>query len=167
MGQKDQDQSSGGTDRSGGPPRETGGAEKMADYAVGYRRPPKATQFFPGKSGNAKGRPRGRRSVGATFNEILQQKIAVTENGRTRRVPLIEAVLRKLARDALKTDSKTLKILLALADRYSETPEGGRQTEDLLAEDLEILQQYLSPLKTDAPAANGTAPISPEEGDAD
>src|SRR5271165_5854551 len=153
MGQKDQDQSSGGADRSGGPPRETSGAEETADYAVGYRRPPKATQFFPGKSGNPKGRPRGRRSFGATFNEILQQKIAVTENGRTRRVPLIEAVLRKLARDALKSDSKTLKILLALADRYSETPEGGRQTEDLLAEDLEILRQYLSPLEKDAPAA--------------
>ena len=36
--------------------REDGGAR---DYDVGYARPPKATQFAPGKSGNPKGRPKG------------------------------------------------------------------------------------------------------------
>ena len=68
-----------------------------SDYVVGYRRPPKATQFAAGKSGNPKGRPKGSRSVGALLKDILQQKIAVTENGKTRRIPALEVMLRRLA----------------------------------------------------------------------
>ena len=52
------------------------------DYVVGYARPPKATQFAAGKSGNPKGRPKGSRTVGAILQGILSQKIAVTENGK-------------------------------------------------------------------------------------
>jgi hypothetical protein len=33
----------------------------MDDEKVGYKRPPKATQFKPGKTGNARGRPKGSR----------------------------------------------------------------------------------------------------------
>ena len=75
-----------------------------ADYVVGYRRPPKATQFAAGKSGNPKGRPKGSRSVGAVLNDILQQKIAVTENGKTRRIPALEVMLRRLANVAMRSD---------------------------------------------------------------
>jgi hypothetical protein len=35
----------------------------MAKYKVGYGKPPKATRFKPGKSGNAKGRPQGSRNL--------------------------------------------------------------------------------------------------------
>ena len=48
---------------------------------VGYGRPPRATQFQPGKSGNPKGRPKGSRSVADILREIIGQKIKVTENG--------------------------------------------------------------------------------------
>ncbi len=32
---------------------------RSADYTVGYGRPPKATQFKAGKTGNPRGRPKG------------------------------------------------------------------------------------------------------------
>jgi hypothetical protein len=57
------------------------------DYIVGYGRPPKERQFAAGKSGNPKGRPKGSRTMGAMLQDILNQKIAVTENGKTRRIP--------------------------------------------------------------------------------
>jgi Family of unknown function (DUF5681) len=63
---------------------------EAADYVVGYGRPPKATQFVASKSGNPKGRPKGSRTIGAILQHILRQKIAVTENGKTRRVPILE-----------------------------------------------------------------------------
>jgi Family of unknown function (DUF5681) len=43
---------------------------KPSDYVVGCRRPPKATRFTAGKSGNPRGRPKGSRSVGALLHGL-------------------------------------------------------------------------------------------------
>ena len=114
-----------------------------ADYSIGYGRPPKATQFTVGKSGNPKGRPKGSRTVGAILQDILQQKIVVTENGKTRRLPALEVMLRRLLNDAVRSDAKAMKLLLALVDRYAETTEAKVHLGELMAEDREILAQYL------------------------
>ena len=99
-----------------------------SDYVVGYRRPPKATQFAAGKSGNPKGRPKGSRSVGAVLNDILQQKIVVTENGKTRRIPALEVMLRRLANDAMHSDPHARRLLVSLIDRYSDSPDANNVT---------------------------------------
>jgi hypothetical protein len=99
-----------------------------SDYVVGYRRPPKATQFAAGKSGNPKGRPKGSRSVGAVLKDVLQQKIAVTENGKTRRIPALEVKLRRLANDAMRSDPNARRLLLSLIDRYSDSPDANNVT---------------------------------------
>lgn len=112
---------------------------RSAEYPVGYGRPPKETRFPAGKSGNPRGRPKGSRTIGAVLRDILQQKIAVTENGKTRRM----AALGRLVNDAMRSDAKAVKLLLALVDRYAETTEARAQLSELLAEDREILAQYL------------------------
>jgi len=78
-------------------------------YVVGYGRPPKAMQFAAGKSGNPKGRPKGSQTAGAILQDILSQKIAVTENGKTRRIPTLEVMFRRLINDALRHDAAALK----------------------------------------------------------
>jgi hypothetical protein len=90
---------------------------KASDYVVGSRRPPKATRFTAGKGGNPKGRPKGSRSVGAVLQAIIRPKVAVTENGKTRRIPAIEVMLRRLANDAMRSDPRAMKLLLSLVDR--------------------------------------------------
>jgi ParB-like chromosome segregation protein Spo0J len=117
---------------------------EVADYVVGYGRPPKATQFVAGKSGNSKGRPKGSRTVGAILQHILGQKIAVTENGKTRRIPILEVMFRRLVNDAVRRDAAALKLLLPLIDRYAASPETELHLGELLAEDQVILSQYLS-----------------------
>ena len=116
---------------------------KLDDYKVGYSKPPIATRFKPGQSGNPKGRPKGIRPVGAVLQDIIQQKVAVTEGGKTRRLPALEVMLRRLANDAMRSDQKAIKLLLSLVDRYAESPEAALQLRDLLDEDEEILAQYL------------------------
>jgi hypothetical protein len=118
-------------------------AEQADDYKVGYRNPPKATQFKPGQSGNPKGRPKGIRPVGALLQDIIHQKVAVTEGGKTRRIPALEVMLRRLANDAMRSDQKAIKLLLSLVDRYAESPEAALQLRGLLDEDEAILAQYL------------------------
>jgi hypothetical protein len=115
---------------------------RTADYTVGYGRPPKATQFRKGQSGNPKGRSRGSRSIGATLQAIIGQKIAVTEHGMTRRIPALEVMLRRLTNDAMRGDVRGLKLLLSLIERYAQSPETEHRTADLLSEDLKILARY-------------------------
>jgi hypothetical protein len=86
-------------------------------------RRPKASQFRPGKSGNPKGPPKGSRSVEAFLKEAIEQKVAVTENGKTRRISALEVMLRRLVNDAMRSDPRALKLLLPLIDRYSEPPQ--------------------------------------------
>jgi hypothetical protein len=124
-----------------------------SDYAVGYCRPPKATQFAPGKSGNLKGRPSGIRPVSAVLQEILEQKIRVTENGTSRRIPRLEVMIHRLVNDAIRGEPRAVKLLLSLMDRYEASPATKLQLDELLAEDQAILTQYLPELAGATPDA--------------
>jgi hypothetical protein len=119
------------------------------DYVVGYRRPPKATRFTAGQSGNPKGRPKGSRSVGAMLQDIIQQKIGVTENGKTRRISALEVMLRRLVN------------LLSLVDRYGDSPEAALDIAEVLADDRAILAQYLQEPADSDPGP----PMRPDDGD--
>jgi hypothetical protein len=116
---------------------------KARDYEVGYRRPPVATQFKKGESGNKKGRPKGIRPVGAILQGILQQKLAVSENGKTRRYSYLEVMLRRLANDAMRSDPAALKLMLSLCDRYGETAETDLRLDEILEEDRAILERFV------------------------
>jgi hypothetical protein len=53
---------------------------------VGYKKPPKETQFLPGKSGNPAGRPKGRRNFASLMDEAMDERITINEGGRRRTV---------------------------------------------------------------------------------
>jgi hypothetical protein len=133
---------------------------KPSDYAVGYGRPPKATQFAAGNRANRTGRPRGSRSVAAVLQDIMQQKIAVTENGKTRRLATIEVILRRLANHAMRSDPAAVKLLISLVDRYAGSSETAHRLIDLQAEDRAILARYLpdpAPVEPNRPSKPGDA----------
>jgi hypothetical protein len=85
------------------------------------------------------------------LRDVIRQKIPVTENGKTRRVPALEVMLRRLANDAMRNDPRALKLILSLVDRYAEAPEIESRIEEVVAEDQEILARYLR--KASAPSA--------------
>jgi hypothetical protein len=131
---------------------------KSGDYEVGFGRPPKDTQFQPGHSGNQKGRPKGIRPVGAVLRDIIQRKVPVTEEGgKTRRLAVLEVMLLRLANDAMRSDQKAIKLILSLAERYAESPGTNTQFDGLLAEDQEILAQYLKETQEEPPKETPTA----------
>jgi hypothetical protein len=123
-------------------PRAGAKAKPVADQ-VGYGRAPREHQFKPGHSGNPTGRPKGSRPAGALLQDILQQKVAVTESGKTRRIPVLEVIFRRLANDAMRSDPRAIKLLLSLVDRYAESAETTLKFREILAEDQAILAQYL------------------------
>ena len=122
--------------------RDTGPTEEAADDAVGYGRPPKATQFQPGKSGNPRGRPKGAKNAATMANLALDQKIPVTEKGVHRRMSVREVAFRRLAEKAVAGDLKTLAFLLTLAAEAN-SHEAPAATEALSQQDADIIKTFL------------------------
>lgn len=94
------------------------------DYVVGDKRPPKASRFKPGQSGNPKGRPRGSRNIFTIIEAVLCERISVTEGGRRRSMSTREAIIRGLRNDALRGDNKARLTLIGL-DVQAEAAHGG------------------------------------------
>ena len=127
-----------------------------ADNRVGYRRPPRHSRFQPGQSGNPRGRPPGVKSLSDIVRKIVGQKVTVTENGRARRIPRLEAILLRAAGEASRGDARALRLLLQLTERYGESAQTGAEREMTGAEDLAILRRYLPDF--DDPSPTGMVP---------
>ncbi len=85
------------------------------DYGVGYCRPPEATRFAKGQSGNSKGRPKSTKNIATYLNEILQQRISVREGDKIKKMSKAEAMLHTVTLKALKGDPKAVSSIIALA----------------------------------------------------
>src|SRR5258708_7557066 len=76
------------------------------DYEVGYKKPPKRSQFKKGQSGNPRGRPRGAKNSATLFNEAFEKKVPATENGRRHTITRRKAMFTQLAHRSAQGDLK-------------------------------------------------------------
>ena len=96
------------------------------DYDVGYGKPPAATRFVKGKSGNPKGRPKGSKNTMPALNEerlgdiIMQEAyrtIKVKDGAKEIRIPMAQAIVRSMAVNAAKGDQRSQKIFTDLVSK--------------------------------------------------
>jgi hypothetical protein len=80
--------------------------------AVGCKRPPTATRFAKGRSGNPRGRPKNQRRE-VPYDVVLGQMVTIREGGRERRVTAAEAFILQLTRKGLQGDSSSARASLA------------------------------------------------------
>jgi hypothetical protein len=93
----------------------------------------------------------------------MQQKVAVNEKGKTRRIAALEVMLRRLV-NAMRSDPRAVKLLLSLVDRYEDSPQATLHLGDVMAEDRAILAQYLQEPAGPSPEA-AWKPEDEERGD--
>lgn len=106
---------------------------------VGHGRPPIHSRFKPGRSGNPRGRPRGKKASEDFAAEVLSRKIWVTAEGRRKRMPFEQAMMLKFSEKALKGDLKAAQMLLDLKRALAVVGGSAASGEALLQEDLAIL----------------------------
>lgn len=103
-------------------------------YDVGYKKPPLATRFQKGVSGNPRGRPKGARNLSTMVAAALNEKVLITENGRKRRISKYEAAVKQLVNRAAGGEARATQLLLGLIQageaRAVETPQPGFEDGD-------------------------------------
>ena len=120
-------------------------------YAVGYRRPPQASRFQPGRSGNPRGRPKGSKNFSTLIQEELDARVVVTENGQRKTISKRHAIAKQLVNKAAAGDPRALPILLNEA-RLSEGRIGSEVGEELGPEDEAVLARIAQRMREAPPA---------------
>jgi hypothetical protein len=109
---------------------------KNLDYEVGYGKPPVATRFKPGSSGNPRGRPRGARNKLPALHEERLKTIIMEEAYRTIRVsegkrqvtiPMARAVVRALAVNAARGQLRSQQLFARLVSETERANKASRE----------------------------------------
>lgn len=114
--------------------------------SVGYKKPPKHTQFKSGQSGNPRGRPKGTRNLATDLKEELQEKILVTEGGKQRETTKQRAMIKSLLAKALKGDVRAIGVLLKQIEDLEQTTNMATEPGTLSVDDNIILNDFRAQL---------------------
>ena len=77
-------------------------------YAVGYKKPPKHSQFKKGQSGNPRGRAKQRPNIQTLLSEELGHQLSFNENGRLARDSKLRLMVKQAINKAVAGDFRPL-----------------------------------------------------------
>jgi len=106
-------------------------SDNPRDEAIGYGRPPKATQFKPGQSGNPRGRPRKETGDQATAARVLgeTQRLSGQPKGARVRYTVLELMVMKLKQLTATGHARASALYLKFKQRHTPPEEHGKFTE--------------------------------------
>src|SRR5262249_32978952 len=111
---------------------------------VGYARPPVATQFKKGQSGNPKGKPKGSLGLAKIVQESVNEHLTIQENGSRKRITKGRAAIKQLVNKAASGDQRATKLLTDLMNRDGALPAPATARFTLTEADREVLKQMVA-----------------------
>jgi hypothetical protein len=99
------------------PPDPASANAAKPDYDVGYKKPPKKSQFKSGRSGNPKGRKKKEKvdDFRVLTERILGETVTVPDGKRHRKITRLESIILAHKKNGLKGDPKAIRTLMTLA----------------------------------------------------
>jgi hypothetical protein len=117
--------------------------EKDTENQVGYKTPPKASQFKKGRSGNPSGRPRRALGIAELLEKVSKQKVLTQGKNGLKSMSKAEASITQLLNKAAGGDLKAAKILTDLMTRFPEIA----KCKDLKDTEKNIREKFLAALE--------------------
>ncbi len=96
-------------------------SHELNEYEVGYKKPPKKSQFKKGKSGNPKGRP-PKKDFHQAFIDALNEEIMLLLNGQKTKLTVKEALLKKMLFEAVAGKQAATKNVIEIMKSLSVMP---------------------------------------------
>lgn len=116
------------------------------DDKVGYRRPPKKSQFQKGRSGNPSGKARKPASLADDVSRVLKERVTVTKDGRTKRMRKGEVLAEQLVNKGL-TQSLGAAKLTADLERQAREARRNEPEQKLSIGEEEILAELIARIR--------------------
>lgn len=121
-------------------------AKRPSDYEVGYGKPPKHTQWPPGKSGNPAGKEKGKRGLKKDLASVLDAKQTIRIEGKPYTATRQNLTVLTLATRAAAGDLKAAQLLLPLVVQLLGAEDRGTGRGKLSKQDQAIFEQFLGKL---------------------
>jgi Family of unknown function (DUF5681) len=87
---------------------------------VGYGKPPKATRFRKGRSGNPNGRQSGDENLLSVFKRMATMRIKIREGDKSRTITMADAIILQNYKAALQKDQIAMSNIIRLAEESGE-----------------------------------------------
>ena len=116
----------------------------MDDYQVGYRKPPRHSQFKPGQSGNPRGRKKGSRGLKTDLHAELNRIVEVKVGKYTFKGTTQQLTLRTLALLAANGNLKASAQLVPLVLNLFGAEDRGADKRKLSPQDQAVLDSFLT-----------------------
>jgi len=95
----------------------------MADYKVGYKKPPHHSRFKLGNRANPHGRGKRKvRTEAEIVNEVMTGPVEFREGSTSKRMPRIELLIKRYGAAALRGDISAAKALLKIRADFDRHP---------------------------------------------
>lgn len=120
-----------------------------SDYQVGYGKPPRATRWKKGKSGNPCGRPKGSRGLKTDLHAELVSRMEIQINGQRVSGTKQQLMLKTLTARAAAGDVRAITKLVDLVLQIFGPEDRGADQVRLSANDQALLDNLLT--ETGAP----------------
>jgi hypothetical protein len=118
------------------------------EFKIGRGRPPREHRFKKGSSGNPRGRPKGSKNLKTYVTKAAREKVSVRQNGKSKRIPKIEATIAQLSNKAASGDPRSMEQFINRVEKVEMDTAAERPAAYPLSElDREVINEMYRRMK--------------------